>query len=162
MRTTSSATITLPPRFSRRPRIDPTDAVGSLYQFRQVAPVIAAMDRVRGPEVDAYRELGFLAVDGVLDQPRVRHALDGLVDVVAEPSGALVEHESWAPVGPVRLGGRPSLDGVRKLAHFVDVHAGLRAIAHDPSLIRLVRDLLGADPELYQDMALLKPPGGGR
>lgn len=50
---------------------------------------------------------------------------------------------------------------VRKFMGFVDSHAPLRAMAEDPGLLGLVRRLLGdALPQLFQDMALIKPPFG--
>jgi phytanoyl-CoA hydroxylase len=50
---------------------------------------------------------------------------------------------------------------VRKFMGFVDGHAPLHAMAYDPGLLGLVRRLLGgAEPLLFQDMALIKPPFG--
>ena len=38
----------------------------------------------------------------------------------------------------------------------------LAALADDPAVLAVVATLLGDRPILFQDMALLKPPGGGR
>src|SRR5690348_18438633 len=55
------------------------------------------------------------------------------------------------------------MDVVRKLMWFVDHDRRLAALAQDDGVLAVVRRLLGSDDVvLFQDMALLKPPGGGR
>ena len=50
---------------------------------------------------------------------------------------------------------------VRKFMGFTrEENPALKALAEDPSLIRLAGRILGGKPALYQDMALIKPPGG--
>ena len=50
---------------------------------------------------------------------------------------------------------------VRKLMGFLDTNPALHAIAYHPRLLQLVRAALGgAAPKLFQEMAMIKPPGG--
>eukprot|EP00051_Salpingoeca_urceolata_P011059 m.136161 g.136161 ORF g.136161 m.136161 type:complete len:327 (+) comp16967_c1_seq6:126-1106(+) len=76
-------------------------------------------------------------------------------------------------VGPVRYGRRVgSLDAVlpathraryiRKLGGFVDRegNTALSAVARHPQLTALLTKLLQGSPRLFQDVALIKPPGG--
>ena len=50
---------------------------------------------------------------------------------------------------------------VRKFMGFTrEENPALKALAEDPSLIRVAGRILGGKPGLYQDMALIKPPGG--
>ncbi len=50
---------------------------------------------------------------------------------------------------------------VRKLAGFVDRHPALGRLARHPAVLDLVCRLMGgAEPSLFQDMALVKPAGG--
>ena len=50
---------------------------------------------------------------------------------------------------------------VRKFMGFTrEENPALKELAEDPSLVRVVSRLLGGKPKLYQDMALIKPPGG--
>ncbi len=50
---------------------------------------------------------------------------------------------------------------VRKFMGFTRTeNPALKSLAENPALIRLLGRLLGGKPELYQDMALIKPPGG--
>lgn len=52
---------------------------------------------------------------------------------------------------------------VRKLMWFCEADRSLYDLAHSQSLIRgVVESLLGADPILFQEMALIKPPWIGR
>ncbi|MFD4022206.1 phytanoyl-CoA dioxygenase family protein [Streptomyces sp. NPDC058576] len=49
------------------------------------------------------------------------------------------------------------------MMRFTELDERLRAVAHAPGLLALVRRLVGDDRVvMIQDMALLKPPGGGR
>ncbi len=49
---------------------------------------------------------------------------------------------------------------VRKFMGFVESHSPLRALAEKPPLVRLIEILTGGPHRIYQDMALVKPPGG--
>ena len=50
---------------------------------------------------------------------------------------------------------------VRKFMGFTrEENPALKALAEDPALARVLGRILGGQPRLYQDMALIKPPGG--
>ena len=49
---------------------------------------------------------------------------------------------------------------VRKFMGFVDTQPALRALARHPALMTVVKAVTGEHPELFQDMALVKPAGG--
>ena len=50
---------------------------------------------------------------------------------------------------------------VRKFMGFTrEENPALQALAEDPTLTRVLSRILGGRPALYQDMALIKPPGG--
>ncbi|HEY8743993.1 MAG TPA: phytanoyl-CoA dioxygenase family protein [Chloroflexota bacterium] len=53
-------------------------------------------------------------------------------------------------------------DAVRKIFRFVDDEPRLRAVAEHPAILAVVRRLLGAEPVLFEDKALIKPPRIGR
>ena len=48
---------------------------------------------------------------------------------------------------------------VRKFMSFVDRAPALTALARDPRMLALAWQMLGGEPELFQDMALVKPAG---
>ena len=49
---------------------------------------------------------------------------------------------------------------VRKFMGFVDSHPPLAAVAMHPPLVQTVERIVGSRPRLFQDMAMIKPPGG--
>lgn len=130
-----------------------------LYRADRFAPVLPSTAAIGDAEAAAYRDLGFLAVRNLLTDREVRDVLDGLAAVARPPSPALVEFETWADPGADR---DDLLDGVRKLQNFCAHEPRLAALARHPEILAAAGRLLGAEPELIQDMALLKPPGGGR
>ncbi|WP_162458416.1 phytanoyl-CoA dioxygenase family protein [Pseudactinotalea terrae] len=106
---------------------------------------------------------GFVAVEGLLDEADVEEVLAALAQVLEHPGRALVDYESWAVDRLSGLSGAARMDAVRKFMHFVTESARLEALARDPRILTVVRQLCGSDDvSLLQDMALLKPPGGGR
>ena len=165
-----TATQTAPPA-PAAPRFDGAgDVVGGdhlpdLYKPAREASRLPGLPAV-GPEtVNAYREHGYLAVDGVFDPTQVADAIAAIDDLVAGRNAAFngVIFEAAARDGLDRTDAAARLDFVRKLMHFVAYDDRLNRLAHDPRLLATVRTLLGdREPRLFQDMALLKPPKIGR
>lgn len=142
------------------------DPVVELYRTDRRAAPIGAPELVGPAEVEAFARDGYLAVAGLLSAAEVADVLAGLAAVLAEPGDTLVEYEAWAAE---RLASEPApsgaerMDLVRKLMGFVGADPRLAGAAAQPALLSIVQRLAGEPRmELYQDMALLKPPGGGR
>ncbi|MFB6680229.1 phytanoyl-CoA dioxygenase family protein [Streptomyces sp. NPDC056390] len=131
-----------------------------LYRADRLAPLLDSINDIGAAETDAYRGLGFLAVRGLLTDREVRGVLDGLAVVARPSSPARVEFEEWAH--PEQRNRDELLDGVRKLQHFCAHEPRLAELARHPAILATVARFLEAEPVLIQDMALLKPPGGGR
>ncbi len=117
--------------------------------------------------VEGYHQLGYLAVAEVLDPRQVRDALDALDDLLdgknPEFNGLMYEAAAREGVPVDRLDHNAQLDLVRKLHNFCRFDDRLDQIAHAPALLDAVRRLMGGrSPELFQDMAMLKPPRVGR
>jgi phytanoyl-CoA hydroxylase len=53
-------------------------------------------------------------------------------------------------------------DYVRKIAWFVEYDARLKSLAEHPALLAGLQRMIGAEPALFQDMGLIKPPKIGR
>ncbi|NEB74521.1 phytanoyl-CoA dioxygenase family protein [Streptomyces sp. SID14478] len=137
------------------------DTPAQLYRSDRLAPLLDSPQDIGPAELDAYRGLGFLAVRRALDAAEVREVLDALAAVARPPSPAAVELEAW--VRPDEASPDELLDGVRKLMSFTDHDPRLARLARHPAVTGPAGRLLGgAEPVLLQDMALLKPPGGGR
>lgn len=147
-------------RFDGEPGGDYPDG---LYSDRFVAHVVASLDDVGEAELRRYRDDGYLAVASVFSPAQVRSALDGLESLLVEPRGGGIEFEAWAADRLSSLDLEQRMNAVRKFMYYVEHEERLRALAYDVRLLSLLRRLLGSDDlSMFQDMALVKPPGGGR
>lgn len=125
-----------------------------LYRTHTRARRIADLDSIGDSEIDFFREWGYLAIDCVFTAAEIAAAKQGVVDLIAgaKPDFRGVQREA----NPTANGERP----VRKLMRFVDYDERLQAMAEHAGLRALMRRLIGDEPDLFQDMALLKGPGG--
>lgn len=133
-----------------------------LYRTETVAASLPDLAAV-GPEAAAeYAEIGFLGVERVLSPDDVQGALDALTTLARPDSGANIQYEKWAEGKIDSLSPEERLDLTRKFARFAHLDDRLGSIAHDPAILDVVGRLLGGEPHMFQDMALIKPPGAGR
>ncbi|MFD2082746.1 Phytanoyl-CoA dioxygenase (PhyH) [Actinopolymorpha cephalotaxi] len=133
-----------------------------LYATPQVAEPVRSLADVGESELKRYRRDGFLPVSGALSPETVRDAVAGLEDLARPNSPADVQYEAWAEAVLDTLTPPQRLDVTRKFMSFAAHETRLAAIANDPGILDVVTRLLGGAPRMFQDMALLKPPGGGR
>ena len=139
-----------------------TGYAGELYRTGASAEPVDGLDAVGPDELRRYRAEGFLAVRRVLSADDVAGALAGLESLARADSPVDVQYEQWAEEAFDDLTASERLDATRKFMSFSRHDPRLDALAHHPGILRLVAQLLGGRPEMFQDMALLKPPGGGR
>jgi len=133
-----------------------------LYDVGETASLAADLGAIGDAEVADYRERGFVAVGRGLSASEVAAAVDGLLAVSAPEAGADIQYEAWAAGRIDTLTPEERLDVTRKFMGFADRDARLAAVAHHPAILAVVGRLLGGIPHMFQDMALLKPPGAGR
>jgi phytanoyl-CoA hydroxylase len=133
-----------------------------LYSGTRRARCLANLQAVNDGDLERFREDGYLAVERAFDAERVAAALEAIDSLIAgsDPDFRGVSYEKGH-------GSRHDLPAderplhVRKLMNFVDADPRLGGMSTDATLLALVARLMdGAEPELFQDMALLKPPGG--
>ena len=142
-------------------------------------------------ELDGYNRLGYLVVEDGLTPASVQSVLSALEEVVEDRTFSEAANETSAKqaAGVINLafGGchpvlqfenfakdipeeeRFRLQNVRKLMGFHEWHPRLKALAEDPSLLRVIRGMLmqaGCTEDevreltVFQSLALLKPKGG--
>lgn len=116
-----------------------------------------------GPDApERFAEQGYLVVRRAFSPERVAAALAAIDDLMTRPdTRACVQFE---PAAPPALHDAPLAikhAWVRKLMHYVQHDAVLGGLAADPALVATLERLMGEPPELFQDMALLKPAGVG-
>lgn len=134
-----------------------------LYGSARIADLLDHPDSFAAEHELEFARQGFIGVEHLLDTLGVEEVLASLSSVLECPGQAVVEYEAWAGDRPQTSSGDRRMDMVRKLMHFVTENARLEALARDPQILGIVRRLCGSeDVTLLQDMALLKPPGGGQ
>lgn len=134
-----------------------------LYTPEAELPALPDAGAFDAAAVARYRADGCLAIARLFDPERVHAALDAIDGLArgAVPDYRGVQREGdGGALSPGEPGA--SLDRVRKLWSFVPHSDVLRGMCEDVALLHIVEILLGARARMFQDMALLKPPGGGR
>ncbi|MCE9615022.1 MAG: phytanoyl-CoA dioxygenase family protein [Lentisphaerae bacterium] len=137
--------------------------VAALYVARATAVAIGSLSDLDDEAIRRYEESGYLAVTQALTLEEARQGTEALTELILRPvpEGYQVQFEGQLG-GAEPPQGEARLDAVRKLMSFVKVEPRLNAIASHPHLIQAVERLAGGPVRLFQDMALIKPPRGGR
>ena len=141
---------------------DPYDP--RLYRYDRVAEGVDKFADITDDHLDFFREQGYLAIRRAFTPAEVEAGIDGLLHLIdgGNPAFTGVQFELSARDRLATLRPEEKQDVVRKLMSFVDYDDRLRALAEHPALLATVRRIIGDEPTMFQDMALLKPPGGGR
>lgn len=136
-----------------------------LYRPTSEAWQVETLADIGPAEIEFYRENGYLSVRRAFTPAEVEAALAGLASLVMGENPAFkgVTFEAAARERLASLSLAERMDAIRKLWQFVGYEPRLKAISHHAALWSVVRRLLGErEPEMFQDMALLKPPRIGR
>lgn len=139
----------------------PGDTI-ALYQTARTALPVDDLQAVGVEEIQRYHTDGFLAVRRGIENSAVHDAMAGLATLARHDSPADIQYERWAEERFDQLSAEERLDATRKFMSFVEHEARLAAVAYDPTILAVVEALLGGTPKLFQNMAMIKPPGGGR
>jgi ectoine hydroxylase-related dioxygenase (phytanoyl-CoA dioxygenase family) len=134
----------------------------TLYRTPRVAKPLDDLQAIGAKELRRYRTDGYLAIRRGFAADTVADLLAGLASLARPDSPADIQYENWAEERFDQLTEEERLDATRKLMSFSRHDARLDAAAHDPAIASVVTALLGDEPRMFQDMALIKPPGGGR
>ena len=130
-----------------------------LYVAADTAHPVQGLSAIDDAAVESFHEVGWLAVDGVFSPERVKAAKSALEGLIHgdHPDFKGIDLEASA-------GGHPEKtdDSVRKVAEFTAFDERLRDFVADPEMLAAIERLGTEDPACFQEMALLKPPGGGR
>ena len=162
------------------------DHDASLYEGAVIDQRVDGLAGASESHVARFHENGFLHIANAFDEAAVtaaRRELEAMA-MADEPACEAICYEGLirahirADSRRHRAGdGRPSALGeqlatlpavdralrashVRKFQGFTDCHPPLAALAELPALRTLVERLVGGPTRLFQDMALVKPPGG--
>jgi phytanoyl-CoA hydroxylase len=150
------------------PVFDPDSGGGEeilyLYDAATVVGGVQGFAAVGEAEVAQFHDLGYLVVEDAFTPQEVDDAQQAIVELIDGQREGFrgVQFETAARELLPTLSAEAKQDYVRKLSAFVDYDARLKALAEHPQLIALLDRLMGEPPELFQDIALLKPPLVGR
>ncbi|HMN29743.1 MAG TPA: phytanoyl-CoA dioxygenase family protein [Caldilineaceae bacterium] len=142
-----------------------TNYPADLYQARGLLSGVDRLADVTAEQIAAFHEQGYLVVQQAFSPSEVQGALDGLLYLLSgqHPTYSGVMYEKRAKgVDVAALSAEERQDYVRKFMWFVDYEERLKGIASHPELLRVAREMVGDEPILHQDMALIKPPRIGR
>ncbi len=142
-----------------------TTYADNLYTHTGIAEGIDGFDGVTAAHIDQFHERGFLAIHNAFSASEVQAGLNGLFDLIAgrnpDFTGVMFEKKAQG-VDVSTLPPEVKQDYVRKFMWFVEYDERLKALSAHPQLLRVVERIVGETPALFQDMALIKPPQGGR
>ena len=136
-----------------------------LYQTTGITSGLDGFESITPAHIDQFHEQGYLVIHNAFTATEVQDSLDGLFDLIAgrNPNFTGVMYEKKAQGVDVNaLPPEVKQDYVRKFMWFVDHDVRLKALSAHPKLLGAVERLIGEPPVLFQDMALIKPPQGGR
>lgn len=136
-----------------------------LYAHRGTVVPLNGWDSVTEAALSAYHRDGFLAIENAFSPAEVAGALNGLLRLIdgQEAGFRKIQFEGGRERAAASLTIDQKQDAVRKLMDFADWDPGLRHLRDHPALNTVIRRLMGGKrPVIAQEMALLKPPHGGR
>lgn len=150
--------------------IAPVEYAESLYKPTGVLPLREAPDPTDASQLDDYRVYGVVGFKEWFSDEEVATARQAILDWVVKgsehpeeiPEHFCLQFEHLADRNLTSLPPEERQDHVRKLMTFVRWEPRMMALAQHPKILEFARACLGAEPELFQDMALLKPPHIGR
>ncbi|MGG1552698.1 phytanoyl-CoA dioxygenase family protein [Paenibacillus ferrarius] len=139
--------------------LSPEEISLKLYRYDKIADKVDGYESWGEEELASYMQDGYLAVEGILNEEEIQAAKDALHDLIFVDSRG-VQLQFTKPQRELRTDEEREL-AIRKVSEFVNVEERLRAIAEHPSILAMAKAILGEEPRIAQDMALLKPPHGG-
>ncbi|HZP84148.1 MAG TPA: phytanoyl-CoA dioxygenase family protein [Chthonomonadaceae bacterium] len=143
-----------------RPALHPPE----LYACDKIAEGVEGLAAVTEEDVARYQEQGYLVVHSAFTEAEVSAAMQGLLHLISggNPEFDRFDIEEMAKDRWPTLVGEERQYATRKIMDFTPFDSRLLAMAEHPQLRAVLERLIGATPERFQDMALIKPPQIGR
>ena len=136
-----------------------------LYHYSDIAQRVQGFENVGEAEIAHFHDNGYLVIENAFNHDEINSALEGLIYLISgqHPDFDGVMYEQKSQGVPVEeLSAEERQDYVRKFMWFVEYDHRLKALSTHPKLMNLLTQILDDEPELFQDMALIKPPRIGR
>jgi len=135
-----------------------------LYRAKYLADGVRGFDAITDAEIASFHDTGFLVVNEAFTPEEVQAALDGMMDLIdgVYPEFHGIQFEAKAKDLLPTMSPEQKQDVVRKLMSFVEYDSRMKAMSAHPALLSVISRMMGETPEIFQDMALIKPPLIGR
>jgi len=177
---------TIPPESQIRPTFDTPheDHEPELYLSKRNVETLDTLDDITDEKIQFFHEEGYLSIQQAIDPSEVEAAKQAMWDLIdgkqPEFKGVQIEGKDRYPTDGTSeddhfVSNRSKLrekfyalpllerrDTVRKLFNFVDHNYHLKYLSEHPGILSVLNRIMGEPPVLFQDMALMKPPHGGR
>ena len=137
-----------------------------LYRYAALASQgVDGLRAVTAADIAQFHERGYLVVRQAFSAAEIKAGLTGLVDLIdgKNPDFKGLQFENAVKDKLVTLSAEEKVDAIRKLFYYVEFDPRLKALAFQPKLLAVLRRIIGEDElDMFQDMALIKPPRIGR
>ncbi|QHW34823.1 phytanoyl-CoA dioxygenase family protein [Paenibacillus rhizovicinus] len=135
------------------------DINSRMYQFDRIHAPLPSAGAFTDEHVKQYREQGFIAIEQLLTPDEVHASIAAIMRIMMDPD-TKAKIQFTKPRHELHSDEEREL-AIRKVYEYVDADPVLHAAAYHPVIGAIVERLLGEQPKLVQDQALLKPPFGG-
>ena len=135
-----------------------------LYRFDTAAKGISGgFPAVTEADIEYFHQYGYLVINDAFSPTEVEDALAGMVHLMDgnDPDFRAIQFEPKLAKEKDERDGEERRDAIRKIFRFVDHEPRLNAMAAHSGLLGVLEQIMGDTPELFQDMALVKPPRHG-
>ncbi len=135
-----------------------------LYRFDTAAEGIAGgFSAVTDADIEYFHQNGYLVINDAFSATEIEAALAGMIHLMDGkcPDFRAIQFEPKLVKQKDALEGQERRDAIRKIFNFVDYEPRLNAMAVHSGLLGVLEQMMGDTPELFQDMALVKPPRYG-
>lgn len=149
---------------SERPNLTQVPYPPELYRFDTTANGISGgFSAVTEADIGYFHTHGYLVINDAFSSTEVADALAGMTHLMDGncPDFRAIQFEPKLTKQKNALHGQERRDAVRKIFNFVDHEPRLNALAAHTGLLGVLEKIMGDTAELFQDMALVKPPRHG-
>ena len=135
-----------------------------LYRFDTVAEGISGgFAAVTEADIEYFHRYGYLVINDAFTATEVSDALAGMTHLMDGkcPDFRAIQFEPSLAKAKDEMEGQERRDAIRKIFNYVNHDPRLNAMATHPGLIDVLTRIMADTPQLFQDMALVKPPMHG-
>ena len=135
-----------------------------LYRFDTAAEgITGGFSAVTDADIEYFHRNGYLVINDAFSATEIEAALAGMIHLMDGKCSDFraIQFEPKLIKQKDALEGQERRDAIRKIFNFVDYEPRLNAMAVHSGLLGVLEKIMGDTPELFQDMALVKPPRYG-